>query len=214
MSIIKKKRKSFLRIIFGILLALPIGYLLLKSNLPGQNYSKFDHILKYFIPVFIALAYIIDTWETSGKNTSPNFVKSILIIIAALIFGVVMGQGEKLNENDFLGTIVIGSSLFSISSIFFYCASFQYRKELFKDQKLKVAYYFSVGSLLLSLFQIPVWVLITGQFPPRGFTDVQALIVTIIVLIALFGPAAPWLLIFQRHLAEMIELRKDRKKKR
>ena len=132
--------------------------------------------------------------------TLRKIVKCILVIVAASILGILTGQGKQIYENDLLGATLVWLFVLTFSCLFFMFGSHQYRTAILKDRTLRKAYYFSVLSLVYSFLQIFVWSMLSQQFPPKGFGALSATVLTIGMGISLFGPAAPWIIMFRRQL--------------
>jgi len=205
------RRSSVIRRIFAILLVIPVVYIFFKFNLPNPTFTKLDEILRYLFPIFIALAFLVDNWDKAEKS-SRKIMKCMIVLIAALILGCFSGLGNKVNENQLMGAVLFGALLCSMSGISFYFASFQNRNLFENDTVLRKAYRFAIACFVFSFLQIPIWSVLTGHFPPKGFSGIGALIATIGVVLCLVGPAVPWLFGFLREMNEINKRRNESKK--
>ena len=193
--------KSFIKIALGILLILPISYMFHRSNSPHYGLSPFEKTFLYCIPVLIVLVYILDTWNKSKKTFSLKIIRSIIILVPALILGVALGEVKRLSEDQTLGVIVIGLFLFSFSFAIFYFGAFQYKQLIVKDKSLKKFYYFSMGCFILSCFHVPFWVVFSGGFPLRNFSKLESAVIVFGILLGILGSGSPWIVLLRRLLS-------------
>ena len=143
---------------------------------------------------------------------------SAVVIVLAVVLGVTARiLGDRLNRDQILGCLVVGAFLFIVSLAFFLRGSVPYRPLIASDAHIRWGFRFSTVCVAYALFQIPVWCLLTRCFPPDGFTDSQAVVVTAGVVISMFGSATPWIILFIRFLRARNEqqraLLKQRKNK-
>ena len=149
-----------------------------------------------------------------NEKTRKNILKS-LIAIDLIGYSIAMLLGEKLDANQVLGSIILEALLFVASLAFFVGAALPYKELTTSDVVLKRAYRFSIFSLILSLLTVPIWSLLSGEFPPGDFGQVSSIVASTILLVALFGPASPWIILWRRWLIETnIKMREQKKRKK
>ncbi len=139
-------------------------------------------------------------------------ISKFLIIFGTALYILGMMQRDLLNENQLIGSVWFSLLLFIASIIFFINGAIPFKKMIATDRKIKLGFYFAVACVVLSALQIPLWVFISGKFPPSDFSKMQALVVAIAVGLSAFGPASPWLIQFRRHLVDINH--RKRKEKR
>jgi hypothetical protein len=123
--------------------------------------------------------------------------------------------GNRLNRDQLLGCLVVGAFLFMVSLAFFLHGSLPYRSLGVSDASIRRSFLFSWVCVVYALFEIPIWCLITHRFPPDGFTEIQAVIVSAGLVVSLFGSATPWIILLFRQWAatkrqnELLKQQKD-----
>ena len=137
---------------------------------------------------------------------TDNHTKWIGRTINGIFFahvGVTMILGEKMNQNQLLGCLVVWGLFASWAGGAFWHGA----RPFFKLQKevtwLKVPCRIAPIALVFAILQVPIWSLMTRQFPPDHFSNTQAYIVTAGVLFGLAGPMAPMLTGIGRRLREI-----------
>lgn len=144
-----------------------------------------------------------------------QWTSKILIVLAATFYIVGMIQGDMLNENQVIGCIWFGVLLLIVSIIFFINGALPLKNEIHTDKSIKLGFYFAVACLILSALEIPLWIIISGQFPPDNFSEMQSVGVAVTVGLSLFGPASPWIIQFRRFLIDTNrKMREEKKQKR
>lgn len=109
----------------------------------------------------------------------------ILITLAVAAYTVLLIYG---NKNDVIGALTFGIFLFLMSSAFFVKGAIPFRKSSEHKHEVRIA----TGCLILSALYIPIISIITWRFPPDGFGSITATIALLLLLLALFGSATPW----------------------
>ena len=122
-----------------------------------------------------------------------------------------MMKGDLLNENQSFGSIWYAILLFITSLIFFINGAVPYKSMISDDKKIKISYYLSITCLILSALELPLWIIISGQFPPSKFSDLQVVIIAITIIFSIFGPASPWIILYRRHLIEIKNKKREEK---
>lgn len=108
--------------------------------------------------------------------------------------------GDRMNREPVLGCFVVGSFLFFISLSFFLWGALPYSNLTTTDTTVRSAFRFSLCCVAYSLFQIPLWSILSGRFPPDGFNTYQAIFITTGVTISMFGSPGPFLVMLYRRL--------------
>jgi hypothetical protein len=125
-------------------------------------------------------------------TTKPNLklVKSVGILV---IIMVVVGRllGDRMNHDQMLGCLFVGSFLILFSFLAFLLGAIPFRALGAADRVIRWAFVFACFALAYSVAQIPLWCLMTHRFPPATLSSNQATWATIGVILSLFGPAAP-----------------------
>jgi len=116
-----------------------------------------------------------------------------VISIASLIW--LAKYGDLLNENAIIGCIAIEGLMVLGSGLLFFFGTFRVRKKLLSDSKLKKLFVLSIFGFILSFFHIPIWIILSGQFPPKAFNHPMAEILTLLVAFSLIMPAAPFIVL-------------------
>ncbi len=65
---------------------------------------------------------------------------------------------------------------------------------------LKIAVIIGYAGLAVSVLHIPLWVLLTREFPPENFGSAAAAVATLAIGFSILGPLLPFLLVARRHL--------------
>lgn len=105
---------------------------------------------------------------------------------------------DILDKKPALGLTLVASFMAGTSLLFFLLGSFPFRR----NPDFKISFRLSVLSLVLAFLQFPIWVLVSGTFPPSNLNEIQATFFTILTLVSLIGPASAWLVNFCLVLAE------------
>lgn len=195
------RKNSPRKIVAGSLLALPIGYLMIKGSIPDIRPSHLDHALLYLMPSFFVLAMLIDGWDHL-ETSRHKVIKSALYLMTAAIVGIFAGQGSRLNENQKLGIIAVGALIVAFSTCFLYFGSLRCREYFADDRILKIAFRASIACWIFSFLQIPLWVVLTGQYPPGKFSSTGAVIAMLFLGLSVSGSGMPWIILYRRHLIE------------
>src|SRR4051812_1364437 len=104
---------------------------------------------------------------------------STAVVVLAVALGVTARVlGDRLNRDQMLGCLVVGTFLFVVSLAFFFRGSLPYRSLGVSDASIRRGFQISSVCVVYALVQIPIWCLMTHRFPPDGFTEIQAVIVT------------------------------------
>ena len=109
----------------------------------------------------------------------------ILIALAVAAYTVLQIYG---NKNDVIGALTFGIFLFLMSSAFFIKGALPFRQSNEHKRQVRIA----TGCLILSALYIPILSIMTWRFPPDGFGLITATIALLLLLLALFGSATPW----------------------
>ena len=109
--------------------------------------------------------------------------------------------GNKLNQDQLLGCLLFMTLISLVSLALFSFRALPFKSLTQQDLVIKRSFTVAVLSLIFSFLQLPFWILLTGQFPPDHFSKSKALVATIGVVVALFGPAAPSIVMFYRQMA-------------
>ena len=130
--------------------------------------------------------------------------KLVTAVAAVLVISYIAINvlGNRLNNNQLLGCLVVGTFMFSISLLAFLFGARPFRALGPSDKTIRRAFIFACLSLAYSVLQIPLWSCMTHQFPPGKMSETQAGLATAGVVISLFGPAAPWIVRFVRFIRE------------
>jgi drug/metabolite transporter (DMT)-like permease len=125
--------------------------------------------------------------------------------VAATIF-----LGERMNQNQLLGCLVVWGLLASWAAGAFWHGARPFFKLQQEVPWLRVPCRVAPVALTFAVLQIPIWSLMTRQFPPDHFSNTQAYVFTAGVLFGLGGPMAPMLTGIGRRLRE---INKDQRRK-
>jgi hypothetical protein len=125
-----------------------------------------------------------------------------LAVVVGIGYVVINVLGNRLNNDQLLGCLVASAFMFSISLVGFLFGALPFRALGASDKAIRRAFIFACVSLVYSVLQIPIWTCMTHQFPPGTMNGTQAGFATVGVVIALFGPAAPWTVKFVRFVRE------------
>ena len=112
----------------------------------------------------------------------------ILVIVTAVVIGIL---GDRLNHDQMLGCLLVGSFMILLSFLFFLLGAIPFRALGTSDRVIRWAFFIACFSLVYSVAQIPIWCLMTHSFPPATMSSSQAVGATFGVIISIFGPAAP-----------------------
>lgn len=121
------------------------------------------------------------------------------MVLSGLVFAAYT-LGERMNEDQMLGCLLVWALLATWALALFWNASRPYFRLREKIPALKIPCRISVVALILAVIQVPLWVLMTGQFPPDNFSGFQGVVMVAGVLLGGAGPGAPGILIFIRSL--------------
>ena len=142
------------------------------------------------------------------NSLAKELIGKALNILCAGSFILAVVLNERLNENQLLGSLVVWSILALWAMALFWSTSLPFWPHLRDFPFLRIPYVISLLAVIFAVVQIPIWSLMTGQFPPDDFSSRQAYIVTAGVVFGLVGPGAPAGINFIRNLWD--ENRKQR----
>jgi len=122
---------------------------------------------------------------------TPNFklVKFVgILVVTMILIGRILGK--RLDQNQLLGCLFVGSFLILFSLLAFLLGAIPLRHLGSSDKTIKRAFIFACLAFFYSIIQIPLWCLATNSFPPAKLDKWQATWATLGVIISLLGPAA------------------------
>jgi hypothetical protein len=111
--------------------------------------------------------------------------------LAGTLGVAMMLLGDRLNHDQMLGCLLVGTFMIVMSFLFFLMGAMPFRELVTTDRAMRWAFVFACGSLAYAVLQIPVWCWMTHSFPPDSMSSTQALWATMGVLVSLAGPFAP-----------------------
>ena len=117
-----------------------------------------------------------------------------LIVVALTNFIVFAVFAKRIDRDQLLGCLLVGTFMFSISLVAFLFGALPYRTLGVSDKTMRLAFIFACFCPAYSVIQIPLWCYMTHQFPPGGMTPTQAVFAMVGIVVSSFGPAAPWLI--------------------
>ncbi|NLB54164.1 MAG: hypothetical protein GX811_00065 [Lentisphaerae bacterium] len=126
--------------------------------------------------------------EISKRKTLAFRLFMGIIIVASAVFSVF---GRQMDENQLFGCLIFWAFFTIWASFLFWVGTWPLVRHLAVDPQAKRQFAVGVAGLLFAIFQIPLWALMTGRFPPDKFTGFQAHLATCGIVISLFAPAAP-----------------------
>jgi len=147
------------------------------------------------------------------KKKTYEFWGSVSVGITAMLYVLTQALGKRIDQDQLLGCLLVWAFMFAASVAFFCRGALKFKDKTATDPGIHHAYHFAVLSLLLSAIQIPLWTIMTGEFPPNHFTEFQAVVVAGGVVVALFGPAAPWFVMFKRAMVVINNQQREEIKK-
>ncbi|WP_269527154.1 hypothetical protein [Coraliomargarita parva] len=122
-----------------------------------------------------------------------RFLAALLVLNLVVFFG----SGDFVDENKTYGMAMFWATFFSWSLLLFWMTSLRYSKVTNK----KVSYTIARLAVAYSFLQIPIWCIISKEFPPENFSLSEALLLTLGAVFGLFGPAAPLISSFLSRLS-------------
>jgi hypothetical protein len=137
----------------------------------------------------------------SAMSTSRKKIGGTIFLVITVGASIVFSAfGDRMNRDQLFGCLVIWV-FFVIWALFaFWFGGLPFFLRRFEDPSLKIPCAVAVISLAFAILQIPIWSLMTRQFPPDHFSSIQALLVTAGVVFSLFGPAAPFVFVLARQI--------------
>jgi hypothetical protein len=111
--------------------------------------------------------------------------------------------GEKMNQNQLLGCLLVWGFLVSWAVALFWSASRPFFALRHQFSVLRIPCFVSVIALIFAVIQIPIWSAMTNEFPPYHFSAAQATVTTLGVLFSLLGPGAPGIVVFAQRIWEI-----------
>ena len=118
----------------------------------------------------------------------------VLCIMAAAV------MGDYLDANPVVGCLVAGLLIPIISLCVFSVGTLPEWHESQQGTALKIAVIIGYAGLAVSVLHIPLWVLLTREFPPENFGSATAAVATLAVSFSILGPLLPILLVGLRQL--------------
>ena len=144
------------------------------------------------------------------NSLTKDLIGKVLNSLCAGSFILAVILNERLNDNELLGCLVVWAILAFLAMALFWSDSLPFWPHLKDFPFLRHPFWVSIFAVLFAVLEIPIWSLMTGQFPPDDFTSQQASIVTAGVLFGMAGPAAPAGINFIRNVWD--ENRKQRQR--
>ena len=122
-----------------------------------------------------------------------NFRLGIALIVVALINFIVFAVfAKRIDRDQLLGCLLVGTFMFSTSLVAFLFGALPYRTLGVSDKVIRWTFIFACLCPAYSVIQIPLWCYMTHQFPPGGMNPTQAVFAMVGIVVSSFGPAAPW----------------------
>lgn len=150
------------------------------------------------------------------KDSTTRWIGRTLCTVFSILAIVVYMPSERMEQDQMLGCLVAWALISSWASALFWHASRPYFPLREKLPALRIPCRISVVALVIAVIQVPLWGVMTGQFPPYNFSGIQVAVVIIGVLFGMVGPGAPGILVFTRSMeaANKERLRRIRDDKR
>ncbi len=135
----------------------------------------------------------------TGGNKSVTLAKISggLLVLFAMALGA---MGDYLDANPVVGCLVIGLLIPIASLLAFSLGTLPKWREAQQDTALKIAVIIGSAGLAVSVLHIPLWVLLTREFPPQNFGSAAAAVATLAIGFSILGPLLPFLLVARRRL--------------
>lgn len=115
-------------------------------------------------------------------------ILTVILVGAGIVFSAL---GDRMNQNQLLGCLVFWAFLVIWAAFIFWAGTWPLLPRLANEPQTHVPFAVGAGGLVFAICQIPLWSLLTHRFPPDKFTETQAVLATVGVVISLFAPAAP-----------------------
>lgn len=113
------------------------------------------------------------------------------LFVGGLIFALPFG--EKMNSYPVFGTLSCAVILCIIAVFLFSHLAAPLRSAYGESASFRAAYGIAKAGILVSPFHIPIWSVLTRQFPPDDFQEWMMWIVMPLLLLSLLGPMVPFL---------------------
>lgn len=120
-----------------------------------------------------------------------------ICVAESTVFGLLL---SRINKDQVFGCLAVSVVMFSLSFVIFLVGAWPYRARGATDRTLRRAFAFACFALACSALWIPVWSLLAHQFPPQAVSPPVAYVLLVVILIALLGPGAPWIVIWTRYV--------------
>lgn len=156
--------------------------------------------------------YLVGSTEMNDRRRLGFRLLTVILVGAGVVFSAL---GDRMNHNQLLGCLVFWAFLVVWASFMFWAGTWPLLPRLATEPQTRGPFALGAGGLLFAIGQIPLWSLLTHRFPPDKFTEGQAVLATIGIVVSLCAPAAPVVIKVSRQLwaANLEQRRKIKEKK-